>query len=73
MKINKKMIDAVLKLNDEQLWNAIQAVAKKTGSDTVTSMEKPKDMAKIRSTLSNLTDYDLDKIAEMLKMRGNNE
>ena len=54
MKINKKMIDAVLKLNDEQLWNAIQAVAKKTGSDTISTMEKPNDMSKIRNTLSSL-------------------
>ena len=72
MKIDKKMIDAVLKLNDEQLWNTIQLVASKSGVDSVKAMEKPQDMSKIRSALSNLNDTDIDKIAEMLKKRDKN-
>ena len=69
MKIDKKMIDKVLKLNDEQLWGAIQLFARKSDVETLKSMEKPNDMSKIRSALSSLNDEDIDKIAEMLKKR----
>ena len=69
MKVDKKMIDKVLKLNDEQLWSAIQIFAAKSDTPAIKSMEKPKDMSKIRSALSSLKDEDIDKIAEMLKKR----
>ena len=72
MKINKKMIDKVLNLSDEQLWNAIQLFAKKSGVDSITSMEKPQDMTKIRATLAGLSDDDIGKITEMLSKRGKN-
>lgn len=72
MKIDKKMIDAVLKLNDEQLWNTIQLFAKKSGVSEVSTMEKPQDMAKIRGALASLNDTDIGKITEMLKKRDKN-
>ena len=72
MKIDKKMIDKVLKLNDEQLWSAIQIFASKSGVQEVKSMEKPADMTKIRSALAGLNNDDIDKIAETLKTRDKN-
>lgn len=72
MKIDKKMIDKVLSLNDEQLWKTIQLVASKSGLNTVKNLEKPKDMSKIRSTLSGLNDEDITRVTELIKKGKNN-
>ena len=67
MKIDKKSIDMVLKLNDEQLWKTIQHIAKKSGNEKFASMEKPQDMSKIRALLSSLTDEEIEKAVELFK------
>ena len=67
MKIDKKTINMILKLNDDALWSIIQKVIAKTGLSSLKNMEKPKDMSKIRETLSNLTDEDIEKATNLLK------
>ena len=67
MKIDKKMIDMVLKLNDDQLWKTVQLVGAKSGFNGIKDMEKPKDMSKIRSTLSSLTDEDIARVTDLIK------
>ena len=67
MKIDKKMIDMVLKMNDEQLWKTMQMIGAKSGFEKIKTLEKPKDMTKIRSTLSALTNEDISRISELIK------
>ncbi|MBO5262182.1 MAG: hypothetical protein J6B45_03960 [Clostridia bacterium] len=67
MKIDKKMLDKVLTLNDDQLWKAIQLAASKSGLNNVKNLEKPRDMSKLRNTLSGLTDSDIARVTELLK------
>ena len=67
MKIDKSTLDKVMALNDEQLWKVIQAVAAKSGLSSVKGLEKPTDMAKIRNTLSSLTEIDAAKITELIE------
>lgn len=67
MKIDKKMIDKVLALNDDQLWKTIQLVASKSGLGSAKSLEKPKDMTKIRNTLAGLNEEDIAKVTEIIK------
>ncbi|MBQ7907486.1 MAG: hypothetical protein IJ309_05870 [Clostridia bacterium] len=67
MKIDKKTIDAVLKMNDDQLWKTIQLVAKKSGNEQFASLERPSDMTKIRQTLSSLSEDDINKAVEAYK------
>lgn len=71
MKIDKSTIDKVLKMNDEQLWRAIQYVAKKSGSEELSKMQKPSDMSKIRTTLSSLTEDEIESAVKMMKERKN--
>lgn len=73
MKIDKKTIDLLLKLNDDQLWSAIMHVAKKSGKTSISQMEKPKDMTKIRSLLSSLTDEQINQALKMFKGDNKNE
>lgn len=67
MKIDKNTIDKVLAMNDEQLWKTIQYVAKKSGKEEFSSLQKPNDMTKIRQTLSMLSDEDIQKAMDALK------
>lgn len=67
MKIDKNTIDKVLKMNDEQLWRVIQYVAKKSGQGELSKMEKPSDMSKIRSTLSSLTESEIENAVKIFK------
>lgn len=73
MKIDKGTIDRVLKMNDDQLWKTIQYVAKRSGQEDFYKMEKPKDMTKIRQTLSLLSEEDLQKAINMMKRGNKNE
>ena len=72
MKIDKKTIDTILKLNDEQLWHVIRSVAKKSGVTPLSSTEMPKNMDSIRKTLSSLNDQDIERAIEKLKRGQNN-
>lgn len=72
MKIDKKMLDKVLMLNDDQLWKAMQLVAAKSGLNTAKEIKRPQDMSKIRNTLSQINDEDILRIAELLKKGKNN-
>ncbi|MBO5312574.1 MAG: hypothetical protein J6B29_01275 [Clostridia bacterium] len=72
MKIDKKMIDMVLKMNDDQLWKTIQLVASRSGFD-LKHTERPKDMSKIRATLSGLSDEDINRVSEIFKKGGKSD
>ncbi len=73
MKIDKSTIDKILKMNDDQLWKTIQYVAKKSGQAELENMQRPSDMSKIRSTLSMLSDDDIQNAINMMKKRKGNE
>ena len=71
MKIDKKTIDNILKLDDDQLWSVIQILLKRSGYDNLKGIQRPKDMSAIRKALSNLSESDIERAMELLK-RGNN-
>ncbi len=72
MKIDKKMLDQILTMNDDQLWKTIQLVASKSGLNSAKNLERPKDMSKIRNTLSEINDEDISRIGELIKKGKNN-
>lgn len=73
MKIDKGTIDRVLKMDDDQLWKTIQYVAKRSGQESFYNMERPKDMTKIRQTLSLLSEEDIQRAVNMMKRGNKNE
>lgn len=73
MKIDKNTIDRVLKMDDDQLWKTIQYVAKRSGQKELSSLERPKDMTKIRNTLAMLSEEDIQKAINMMKRGKDNE
>jgi len=72
MKIDKKTIDNLLKLNDDQLWGVIKIMLSRSGYENLKSVERPKDMNALRSTLSSLNEDDISRAMELLKKGKNN-
>ena len=72
MKIDKKTIDSILKLNDDQLWAVIQMLLKRSGYDNLKDLKRPEDMSIIRKTLANLSDSDIERAMDLLKKGKNN-
>lgn len=71
MKIDKSTIDKVLKMNDDQLWRVIQYVAKKSGQGELAAAQRPSDMSKIRTTLTSLTDSEIENAIKLMKEKKN--
>ena len=65
MKIDKKMINLLLRLNDDMLWSTLMKAASKSGAAGINNVERPADMSKIREALSSLTDEDISRAAEL--------
>ncbi len=73
MKIDKSTIERVLNMNDDQLWKTIQYVARKSGQQEFSNMERPRDMTRVRQALSMLSEEDIQKAVNMMKRGNRNE
>ena len=62
MQIDQKMLNRLLNMNDEQLGNLIQEIAKEAGIDPATLGLNPQNIADVRNALGNATDGDLQKM-----------
>ena len=67
MKIDKKMIEKVLLLDDDSLWQVVKMVIARSNNDSLKGIERPVDMTKLRETLKGLNEVDLEKATEILK------
>ena len=62
MQIDQKMLNRLLTMNDEQLGNLIQEIAKEAGIDPSMLGLNPQNIADVRNALGNATDGDLEKL-----------
>lgn len=53
MKIDKKKLEEMTKLSDEELWQKISSIATEHGVKMPQSMPAASELAKVRETLSN--------------------
>ena len=67
MKIDRKTLDKMLSLNDEQLKALIRTLADNSGLDLSGFNISTSDISGIRKALTNATDGDIAKAAEQLK------
>ena len=66
MKIDKKTMDMLLAMSDDQLWQALRTVAAASGMKGLIPAERPKDLSKFRSLLCTVNDSDLARATELL-------
>lgn len=65
MKIDKNTVDRLLRQNDDQLWRTVQMIAAQGGVN-LAGVSRPRDMTKLRSALSTLTDGDIKRAMEIV-------
>lgn len=66
MKIDKKTVDMLLTMNDDQLWQALRTVAAASGMKGLIPAERPKDLSKFRALLGTVNDSDLSRAMELM-------
>ena len=62
MQIDQKMLNRLLTMNDDQLGNFINEVAKEAGIDPAALGMNPQNISALRQALGNATNEDLQKI-----------
>lgn len=69
MKIDKKTVDMLLKMNDDQLWQTIRMIAAGSGTAVDVPAKKPENlnMAGIRNMLSGMTEQDIARAMEIIE------
>ena len=59
MQLDRKKLDRLLRMNDEQLSLLIQSIARESGVDPATLGLNPNNIQSIRNALEGATDEDL--------------
>ena len=67
MKIDKKTLDMLSALPDDSLWKMICAIGAQSGIDLSGVQVRPDDIARLRSTMSTLTDSDVSRALQILE------
>lgn len=67
MQLDKKTLQKLLSLSDEQLTSVIRSLAESSGLDLSEFNIRPDDINSIRSALSGATNEDLARAAEQLR------
>ena len=70
MKLDKKSLDRLLALNDEQLRSVLRGLLKEYGIDPTTIPLEQFDMGKLRVALSGATEEDVQRFMTMLSGSG---
>ena len=70
MQLDKKSLDRLLTLNDDQLRRVMAGLLAEYGVDPTTIPLDQFDMSKLRAVLSNATDEDIQRFTAMLSGGG---
>ena len=70
MKLDKKSLDRLLALNDEQLRSVLRGLLKEYGIDPTAVPLEQFDMGKLRMALSGATEDDVPRFMAMLSGNG---
>ena len=67
MKIDKKTINTLCSMPDDKLWAAVRLFASSSGISLAPRPASPRDMAKLRHALNQLTEADISRACEIMK------
>lgn len=73
MTLDKKSVDMILRLKDEQLVSVIRKLATGVGIDANNINPSPEQISSIRRALSTATDDDLKRANEIIKEFNNSK
>lgn len=72
MRLDKRALERLLSLNDEQVKAVIEKLAADNGLDLGALRISTDDISRLRTALSGATDRDVERFAEQLKNSGKN-
>ncbi len=67
MKIDKNTIDRICALPDDKLWGTVRLFASSAGVTVPPRPSSPHEVARLRRTLSELTEADISRAGELIK------
>lgn len=67
MQLDRKKLDRLLTMNDEQLAHVIQTVAAEAGIDASALGLNPENVATLRQALSGASDADIDQLNDVYR------
>ena len=67
MKIDKKTINTLCSMPDDKLWATVRLFASSSGIALAPRPASPRDMAKLRRCLSQLTEADISRAGEIMR------
>ena len=67
MQLDRRTLQKMLSLSDEQLTNVIRSLAENSGLDLADFRISPNDINSIRTALSGATDEDLKRATDQLR------
>ena len=68
MKLEKKMIDQMLALPDDKLWQMFQLLARGSGLKIGDRVPEGAGMRKLRAVLEAVTDADIGRVIELIEL-----
>ncbi|MBE6614874.1 MAG: hypothetical protein E7631_06185 [Ruminococcaceae bacterium] len=68
MKLEKKMIDQMLALPDDKLWQMFQLLSMGSGLKVGDKVPEPSGMRKLRAVLEAVTDSDIGRVMELIEI-----
>lgn len=68
MKLDKKMIDQMLALPDDKLWQMFQLISMGTGMKMGDKAPDSAGMRKLRAVMEDITDADIGRVMELLDL-----
>jgi len=68
MKLDKKMIDNMLALPDEKLWQMLKLLLSANGAGTTEKNMDPTSMRKLRAVLTAVTDEDIERVMTFMDL-----
>ncbi len=66
MQLDKRMLDQMLSLPDEKLWQMFQLFAMGSGMKVGDKAPDPLNMRKLRAVLGSVTDSDITRVMELI-------
>jgi len=68
MKIDKRTLDMIASLPDDQLWSMIKLVSGNIGAGVESKKPSPEEIKNIRLAIASISDNDIERASEIFKL-----
>lgn len=66
LKLDKKQLDRLADLPDDQLWRTLKMLAPHAGLELSEKARQPDKLARLRAAMRSMTEHDVDRLSELV-------